>query len=193
MAVEIKRHTVEAFDEFINLPENADRLFEYIEGEIVEAPSNPYSSEIASNINFFIKLFLREQGVTGHVTGEAGGYIVSGERYAPDVAFISRERQPELAHEGYNPNPPELAVEVISPSDQDYRLRIKVTNYILAGTTVWVVNPQTKEVEVYIPGQPVRIVGIDGTLDGGDALPGFALAVKDVFPADDAPGESEDG
>lgn len=70
-------------------------------------PSNPYSSEIAIQIAFFLKLYLREQGRRGHVTGEAGGYQVMGERYAPDVAFISYERQPELVPTGYNPNPPD--------------------------------------------------------------------------------------
>ena len=62
-------------------------------------PSNPYVSEISALIIFFVQLYLREQGIKGHVTGEAGGYIVSGERYAPDVAFISREKQPELARQ----------------------------------------------------------------------------------------------
>ena len=50
------------------------------------------------------------------------------------------------------------------------------------GTTVWVVYPETREVEVHAPGQTTQILGIDATLDGGDILPGFSLAVKDVFP-----------
>ncbi len=81
--------------------------------------------------------------------------MVSGERYAPDVAYISKKRQPELARVGYNPNPPELAVEVDFPSiyKSQEDLRIKVANYIAAGTLVWVVRPDTKMVEVYAPGQ----------------------------------------
>ena len=50
-----KQYTVEEFDDFVNLPENAERLFEFIGGEIVEVPSNPYSSEIAATIIFMLR------------------------------------------------------------------------------------------------------------------------------------------
>jgi Uma2 family endonuclease len=184
MVLERKRITAEEFDRFVNLPENADRLFELIGGEIVEVPSNPYASEVGYNIGFQIKLFLRDKGIEGHVTGEAGGYIVSGEKYAPDVAYISKARQAELVRQGYNPNPPELAVEVDLPSTYESarRLQTKIANYLAAGTLLWVVYPESKEVEVYSPGQPVKVLGIDGTLDGGGALAGFTLPVKDIFP-----------
>jgi Uma2 family endonuclease len=46
---------------------------------------------------------------------------------------------------------------------------------------VWVVLPETKQVEVYVPGQPMKLLGLDGTLDGGNVLPGFTLTVKDIF------------
>ncbi len=181
MVVQVKRCTAEEFDEFVNLSENTDKLFEFIGGEIVEVPSNPYSSGIAARISGFLLAYLRENS-GGHVTGEGGGYMVSGERYVPNAAFISRARQPELARQGYNPNPPDLAVEVVSPTDTDRHLRIKITNYLLAGTVVWVVHPDHREVEVYVPGQPVKIVDVNGTLDGGEVLSGFLLVVKEIFP-----------
>jgi Uma2 family endonuclease len=184
MAVQIQRMTVEEFDVFTDLPENADRLFEFIGGEVVEVPSNAYASEIGVNIAFFIKLHLRQNNLPGHVTGEHGGYKVSGERYAPDVAYVSAERQPVLDKQGYNSIAPDLAVEVDFPSSVKSKenLMVKVANYLAAGTVVWVVFPERKEVEVYAPGQPVRIFGVDDTLDGGNVLPGFKLPVKDVFP-----------
>ena len=172
--------TVAEFDALAELPENADRVLEYIGGEVVEVPSNAYGSNIASIISGELYIFLKGKDM-GHLTGEAGGYMVSGERYAPDVAFISKERQPELAKQGYNPNPPELAVEVVSPTDREDLLLTKVANYLAAGTLVWVVRPTKNHVEVYAPGKPVKQIGIEGTLDGGDVLPGFKLAVKDVL------------
>jgi len=174
--------TVEEFERWVDLPENADRLFEYIGGEIAEVPSNPYVSEVAYNIGFAIKLYLRERKMAGHVTGEAGGYMVSGERYAPDVAYLAQEKGPLVA-KGYNPIPPDLAVEVMSPSDDPDDLRIKVVNYLRAGTTVWVVNPEKQHIEVYAPDQSPKRVGPEGTLSGGDVLPGFGVAVKDIFGA----------
>jgi len=181
MAIYRKVMAVEDFEAFTFMPENADRLFEFIGGEVVEAPSNPYSSEVSSKIIYFLHQWMRDTNITGHVTGEQGGYRVSGERYAPNVAFISKARQPELAREGYNPNAPDLAAEVVSPTDSERLLKIKIANYLAAGTTVWAVYPETKEIEVYAPGEPVKVLDENATLDGGKALPGFKLAVQDVF------------
>lgn len=180
MAVQTRRVTVEEFDRLVELPENADRLLEYVGEEIVEVVSNPYSSQIAARILGFIFNYLLQHDI-GHLTGADGGYMVGGQRYIPDVGYISRRRQPKLAERGYNPNPPDLAVEVLSPTDDPGPMRIKIFNYLKAGTVVWLVDPERKRVEVYAPGE-ARIVGIDGRLDGGDVLPGFELAVKTVFP-----------
>lgn len=181
MVVQTRRMTVEEFELFVDLPENADRLFEYIGGEPIEVPSNPFVSEIASRINYWITHYLMQNDI-GHITGEAGGYMVAGERYAPDVAYISKAQQPELPQRGYNPIPPDLAVEVLSPSNEPDDMQIKINNYLLAGTVVWLVNPAKKHVTVFSPGRPAQRINVQGTLDGGDILPGFALAVKDIFP-----------
>lgn len=182
MAVQ-KVMTVEEFDEWVNLPQNVHRLFEYIGGEIVEVPSNPFASNISVRIIRRLAPHVEDNDL-GWVTTEAGGYMVSGERYAPDVAYLSKTKQPALARSGYNPNPPDLAVEVDFPStyQSQEELRVKIANYLAAGTLVWLVRPETKFVEVYAPGQPMKKVGIDGFLDGGDVLPGFTLAVQDIFP-----------
>lgn len=179
----LQRVSEAEFDAFLALPENADRRFELILGEIVEVPSNPLSSEIAGEFAFYIRLFMRENGIAGHVTGEAGGYRVMGERYAPDVAFISAEKQAVLPYEDqYNPIPPDLVVEIISPSDNLRKLRVKLSNYLAAGVTVWLCDPVEPQVEVHHPSKPVEIIGIDGEIDGGDVLPGFKLKLSEIFP-----------
>jgi Uma2 family endonuclease len=182
MVFELQRLTVEDFEAFTELPENADKLFEFIAGEIVEVPSNPYASKVGGLFFGEFYIFLKGKDL-GHLTGEAGGYMVNGERYAPDVAFISKAKQPMLAIQGYNPNPPDLAVEVDFPSTPKTQqiMRAKIFNYSAAGTVLWLVLPETKTVEVYIPGKPVKVHGMDGILDGGEVLPGFTLAVKDIF------------
>lgn len=179
--VQAKTMTVEEFDRFALLPENADRLLEYIGGEVVEVVSNNYVSVVAMIIGARLATFVYEHGL-GLVTGANGGYCVSGERYIPKAAYISITRQPESSHDAYNPNAPDLAVEVISPSNTGKEIRIKVANYLSAGTMMWVVDPDAKQVEVYVPGQPVRTLTVKDTLDGGDLLPGFTLAVKTIFP-----------
>lgn len=181
MAINIVRYTIEQFEAFVNHPDNEDRVFELIGGEIFEVPSNPYSSFIGAIILTALMNFVMPRKL-GYVTGEAGGYQIHEERYAPDAAFISKEKQAQLVHEGYNPNPPDLAVEVVSPTDKERKLTVKVGNYLAAGTIVWVVYPETEEVEVYAPGQKVEVIGKDGTLKGSGALEGFSLAVADIFP-----------
>lgn len=180
MAVQERPYTVAEFERFVELPENADRLFEYIGGEIVEAVSNTYASAVAARINYWISHYV-VQHESGHVTGADGGYVVAGERYIPDVAFVAKTRQPQLDRP-YCPIPPDLAVEVLSPSNSPRAMRLKIANYLVAGSVVWIVDPDRKLVEIYTPGQAARMAGIDGTLDGGEVLPGFTVAVKEIFP-----------
>ncbi|HEX2907912.1 MAG TPA: Uma2 family endonuclease, partial [Phototrophicaceae bacterium] len=118
----------------------------------------------------------------GYVTGAEGGDVVFGERYIPDVAFVSRQRQPHPSRAAYNPISPDLAVEVLSPTDDPGDLRVKVVNYLLAETTVWVVNPDKQQVEIYAPSQSPRTIGPADRLEGGSVLPGFTLPVQDIFP-----------
>jgi Uma2 family endonuclease len=181
MVVATKRYTVEEFDQMVPLPENANRRLEYVGGEVVEVVSNNYASMIAALILAQIVVHVQRHEL-GYVTGADGGYQVSGERYIPDAAFISKARQPDPSHDAYNPNAPDLAVEVLSPSDDLNLLRVKVANYLAAGTVVWVVRPEPQNIEVYVPGQPVQRLGSDATLGGGEVLPGFEVAVSAVFP-----------
>lgn len=175
-----KTLTVEEFDEFALQPENIDRLFEYIGGEIVEVVSNPKSSKLGIRMAGRLDRYLETNDI-GHLTGADGGYKVSGERYIPDVGFIRYSRQAELLSEdGYNPEPPDLAVEILSPSNTGEELRLKISNYLLAGTMVWVVNPVKQTVEVYEPHKPSRVLRSNDTLEGGELLPGFKLSMKDI-------------
>lgn len=186
MAVEKTKYTAVEFWEFVNLPENADKHFERIDGEIIEVmPSSIKSSVIANLIAHFITLFVLTHKL-GFVSGADGGYDVEDENtFAPDVAFISKARQSTLPDTGFNRIPPDLVVEVVSPSDlKDPKRRIqrKLEKYLAAGIPlIWYVYLERQEVEVYELGKSMRVVGIDDVLDGGAVLPGFTLALKDVF------------
>jgi Uma2 family endonuclease len=120
------------------------------------------------------------------MTGADGGYVVSGEDYIPDAAFMSYARQPVASDAAYNPVAPDLAIEVLSPgnietpNERDKMLR-KIGNYLAAGTVLWLTDPEQKTVDVYIPGQPRKTLRVGDFLEGGDVLPGFRLAVADIF------------
>lgn len=181
MTIQTTRLTVEEFDRIVLLPENAERNLEYIGGEIHVMVSNQYASAVAARILIKLGMFLEGKDL-GILTGADGGYQVSGERYIPDVGFISKARQSTPSHDTYNPHAPDLAVEVLSPTDDLSLVRIKITNYLAAGTVVWLVDPDAKHVEIHAPGQKAQRLGVEDTLTGGDVLPGFAVKVGDVFP-----------
>jgi Uma2 family endonuclease len=183
MAVQ-SRVAVEEFDRVAGLPENADRRLEFIGGEVVEVVTNNYASIVAMRVAAALTVHV-QKGKLGYVTGADGGYQVSGERYIPDAAFISRAKQSSPSHETYNSKAPDLAVEVVSPTDLPKDITDKVVGYLAAGTVVWVVYPDRQQAKVYQPGQPPRTIDIDGALDGGDVLPDFKLPLRDVFVEQD--------
>ena len=97
MVLRTQQLTVEEFDEFVLRPENIARDFEYIGGRVYSTLSSPLSSATAARITGFLGMFLLSNDL-GHITGADGGYIVSGERYIPDAAFISYAKQPALSY-----------------------------------------------------------------------------------------------
>ena len=80
-----------------------------------------------------------------------------------------------------DPDPPLWVAEVIAPADRAETVRHKRQIYHDAGILLWEIYRPLQLVDVYAPGQPVREFGIDDMLDGGDVLPGFRLAVKELF------------
>lgn len=137
MAIQTKqRMTAEEFERFIRQPENADMAFELVAGEVFSVVSNNYSSMIAARILTFIGMYLLRQNI-GYVTGSDGGYMVQGERYIPDVGFISKARQPEPNHDAYNPQAPDLAVDVVSPMDSIRKLLTQMGNYYSELMKMW--------------------------------------------------------
>jgi len=187
MALQTQRVTIEQFDKFIRQPDLGDSIYELIGGEIVEKESSPFASALAATISTYFVMHVRAQNRIGHVTGAAGGYYIANECYVPDMAYVSKKRLPELSRTGYDAIAPEIVVEVIfdEQSVNEYRKLIyKITNYLAAGTTVWVVYPFSQMIDVHAPGQPVKRIGIDGTLDGGDILPEFKLPLRDVFQSE---------
>jgi Uma2 family endonuclease len=131
-----------------------------------------------------------------HVERHGGGYVVVGdvgfvlsvpgdpERVrGPDVAFVSGERLPDgVLPEGFIQGPPDLAVEVLSPSDGPLDIHEKVRDYLDAGARlVWFLAPNARTATVYRPDGSARLLRAGEALDGEDVLPGFRLPLDEVF------------
>ncbi|PJF32520.1 MAG: hypothetical protein CUN52_01200 [Phototrophicales bacterium] len=180
------RMTLAEFDEWAS--KQYDRNYEFIGGEVVEVVSNSLASRVTFKIGGFLFAYLQTHPI-GEATTADGGYMVNGERYIPDIGFIHNERMMGKVDSPYYPIAPDLAVEVISnPNNhQEMRdLRIKLVNYLSAGTTVWVIDPFSRTAEIYTPNQPVQTFDDTGILSGGTVLPNFSLALRDVLPPTDA-------
>ena len=101
---------------------------------------------------------------------------------APDIAFVSRERIDHLGiPEGYWPGAPDLAVEVISPSDSFTDVEEKVIDWLAAGCRmVIVVDPRKRTVSVY-RGPNARLLAANDTLSGEEVIPGWLVPVSEFF------------
>ena len=101
----------------------------------------------------------------------------------PDIAYISAERLPLDAEiDGYCPVPPDLVVEIVSPSDSEREVDDKATMWLSFGVRmVLVINPETRTIRVRQPDLPTIILTVDDTLDGGEVLPGFSCPVREIL------------
>lgn len=102
---------------------------------------------------------------------------------APDAAFVRAERLAQMGNvAGFIPGAPDLAVEVISPSDTYTEVEEKVTLWLQHGTRmVVVVNPRRHRVTVYRPDRPVLFLSEPDELSGDDVVPGWSIRVLDLF------------
>ena len=103
----------------------------------------------------------------------------------PDVAFFSAEKSPpDERVTGYAQVAPDLAVEIVSPSDRLPAVNDKALMWLRYGVRlVWVVRPDERRVDVHRDGHPVAALTESDALDGADVLPGFSCPVREVFGA----------
>jgi Uma2 family endonuclease len=181
MVIERQTMTAQQFDKWANLPENVDWDYELIAGKIHHILTTPKASSLAAHLGALIYAYLEENDL-GHLTAANGGYQIGEERYMPDVGYISYARMPELLDEyGYILSVPELAVEVLSTTTSKREMLVKLGNYLAAGTVVWLVDPDEKQIDVCVPNEAVKNYKLEDTLDGGKVLEGFQLPLKKVF------------
>ena len=157
---------------------------ELVRGELrTMIPPGFEHGRIAVNLTGPIASHVKTHGLGTVVAAETGFFLSRDPDTvrAPDVAFV-RATRPAGPPRGYYPGAPDLAVEVLSPDDRPGYVREKVAEWLEAGTlAVWVVDPGKRTVTVHEPGERAAVFSEGELLSGGDLLPGFELAVHDVF------------
>jgi Uma2 family endonuclease len=171
-----------SWEAFEHLPSDGMH-HEIIEGELITLPP-PKSghSEVARRTNRV--LLVLEDRRLGRVYLEAG-YKLSEDPptwIQPDVSFLREERAKTTDADGYFLGAPELAVEVISPSESADDVDRKVELLLAHGSlAVWVVYPRTHKVQVYLANRTSFSRGIHDSLSLPDLLPGWELPVARLF------------
>ena len=185
-------YTVDEFEELLKLPENAGRLLELIDGEIVEKMPTEEHGSIALNIGAELRAYLRtiRRGIAGTEVRYQTGKDERNSRL-PDIS-ISIANRP-LVKDGAVIGMPDLAVEIKSPDDSLKEMRGKAEYYLANGTQiVWLVYPHQRCVEVYTL-DTIELLCADDLLTGGDLLPDFSLSVAEIFLAPwETPSQSAD-
>ena len=185
---ERRRLTVADLWRMAQLPEYADRHFELIEGELREmVPVGEIHGSLASAILVPLASFAVEHEL-GRVTVETGYYKLNDDEtlLAPDIAFRRLDTKTNPPVRGWVDQMPDLAVEIKSPNDSYLGMRRKAELYLQRGTQiVWLVYPERRGVEVCTLDDAgalqTEFVAEDGSLSGGDALPGFVLELSRLF------------
>lgn len=186
MTIDEKRLTIDDFHEFILRPENHDRRWELVDGEIIEmSSSSKINTIIVGIIAYYFNFFALDTGL-GHVSVPDGGYQLNEHTVRQsDVGFISKDRVETLEGVTFDVAP-DIAVEVISPSESMPKIRRKIDEYLSAGTMqVWIVYPEDKVIEIWQlapdDSKNVRTLGIEDTLTAGDILPKFKVELTKIF------------
>ena len=167
----------------IDIEARESRLCELVDGVLVEKTVGYYESYLAMEIGSILREFVKRNGL-GVVAGEAGMMRLSaGLVRIPDVSFVSWTRLPgrRVPRVPIADLAPDLAVEVISPSNTAREMERKLQDFLAAGVRlVWYVYPGPQEVHVYTA-ERHDVLTIEQELSGGDVLPGFVLPLRQLF------------
>ena len=165
---------------FARMPDIESALDELDEGRLVMEPFLKFrGAGCFSEIMFTLSNHIKRHGL-GKIYGRIGFRLNKYTVRAPNTSFIRQER---LIHtDGYYPGAPDLAVEIFESGRSVRNLKRKVKQYFEAGTnTVWIVYPESREVNVLEASGADRVLGVGEMLDFTELLPGFSVKIDEFF------------
>ncbi|MCM3872987.1 MAG: Uma2 family endonuclease [Pyrinomonadaceae bacterium] len=172
-------------DELLALP-HGQFCYELINGELKKmSPAGHDRGRLAMELAGPLQQFVKKKKLGKIYAAETGFLLTTNPDTvrAPDIAFIAQERVDKVGRsKGYWIGPPDLAVEVMSPSDTVSAVEDKLQMWLKSGTQlVWVVSPKLLTITVYRSGNEIQILTEKDTLDAGNVIPGFQILVAEIF------------
>jgi Uma2 family endonuclease len=183
MSTEVQLMTA---DELLAMPDDGF-VYELIKGELLKVSPPPGHEHGLVAMKIAGPLYEHAKNhQLGNVYAAETGYLLEQHPdtvRAADVSFVRRERiEKAKAVQGYWKGAPDLAVEVVSPSDTVGRIEGKVAEWLESGVRMlWVVSPKMRNVTAYRSLTEVVVLTEKDTLDGGDVVPGFQISVAEIF------------
>lgn len=170
-------------EEFMALP--PEGRYEIVDGELIEmGHSGMQHGELGSFLGGSLSLYVRANKLGVVCDSSTAFTLKTGNRRSPDVSFIAKARLQGVKRltQGYFQGSPDLAVEVLSPNNTVEEIHTKIVEYFENDTRlVWVIHPDEQYVLVYHSPSPDRLLRFTDTLDGETVVPGFALALAELF------------
>lgn len=170
-------------DDLLRCPKDG-RRYELVDGEIVAmSPAGLRHGAIAIELSTLLNAVVRRDGLGRCFDGQTGFRLPSGNVRSPDIAFVQAARLPTgFMDDGFGEVVPDLAVEIVSPTDTERDVLGKVGEYLEAGVRlVWIVDPRRERAIVYRALTDVRSLSVDEELDGEDVVPGFRARLREVL------------
>ena len=170
-------------EDVLNLPSGVRR--ELLDGVLVEmSPNNQTHGWLEGNVSGILWSYVKPRLLGEVMTGDVGFILRRNPDTvrAPDVAFIRAERLPAERRRGFLEIMPDLAVEVVSPTDTRAEVQLKIRDWIEAGVPlIWVVYPETESVEEVRSLLDRRILSGDAVLKDVPGLPDFSCRAAEIF------------
>lgn len=171
-------------EEFMALSKDGHR-YELVQGALVDmGNSGMEHGGIGSFLGGLIAVYVRQQKLGIVCDSSTAFTLKNGNKRSPDVSFVAKERLKGLKRppRGFFQGSPDLVVEILSPSNTIEEIHDKIVEYFENDTRlVWVVHPDEKYVLVYHCPEPDRFLRPQDSLDGEAIVPGFEMAVADLF------------
>jgi Uma2 family endonuclease len=170
--------------EFMALPDG--HRYEIVNGELIDMGNSGAKHGYVCSLLVTALMSYALPKKLGVVMDSSTAFkMKNGNKRSPDASFFAKERLQGLTElpTGFLEGAPDLAVEVLSPGNTTDEIDTKIAEYFENGTRlVWVINSTQQYVLVYRSGQePDRLLKSVDSLDGEEVIPGFSLAIADLF------------